>query len=176
MEEIIATLVQALSKDNSWQVRKTAADALGIIASDEATTALAVAMLTDDDDDVCLSAARALGRIGSPKAVKILMHAFHDPNPVVRQAAAEALHFIGEAATSALVAALSDEDANVRWAVVRALGSIATEEAIKAIARVLTSDSDVGVRQAAAEVLGYIAVTRAKKDNNWAKEKSALNL
>ena len=80
-----------------------------------------IAVLADEDEDVCSAAAEVLREIGVP-AVPALIAALADEDEVVSNLAAWALGQIGEPAMPALVATLADADAYVRRAVVWALG------------------------------------------------------
>jgi HEAT repeat protein len=71
----------------------------------------------------------SLGRIGAA-AVPALVEVLTDPNPVLRQRAAQALARIGPDARDAvpdLIVALQDRDEEVRKSVARALGQIGPE-------------------------------------------------
>jgi hypothetical protein len=72
------------------------------------------------------TATDALARIG-PAAVPALIHALRDPNPDVRNHAAQAIARMGppaKAAVPELIIALQDSDWNVRRSAARALGQI----------------------------------------------------
>lgn len=69
-------------------------------------------------------AARALGRIGDPRAVGPLIVALKDPNTQVRQAARVALVGIGAPSVEPLIAALRDPEQGVRQAAAEALVTI----------------------------------------------------
>jgi hypothetical protein len=76
--------------------------------------------------DMPETAAHALGRIGEA-AVPQLTQALSDPNPLVRQRAADVLARIGpdaKDAVPALIRTLGDRDEEVRKAATRALGEI----------------------------------------------------
>ena len=69
-------------------------------------------------------AARALGRIGDPRAIGPLIAALKDPNAQVPQAARVALVGIGAPAVESLITALKDPEREVRKAAVEALVTI----------------------------------------------------
>jgi len=78
-------------------------------------------------------------------------------DPAKRRLAANILGRLKSShAIPALIVALSDNDANVRAAVVRTLGRLRTRDALKRLNRVLTEDPDGHVRQSAAKALGTI--------------------
>ena len=82
-------------------------------------------------------------------------------NPGRRNSAVEALVAIGARAVAALVAACSDEDADVRKFVVDALAGIGSEAATDALCARL-ADPDANVRAAAADALGAVGGATAR--------------
>ena len=74
--------------DTESAVRRQAIGALEEIGGDTAVRGLTVA-LQDVDADLRLIAIDALGGIGGPRALQLLEHAATDPNPTVRDSAAE---------------------------------------------------------------------------------------
>ncbi len=98
-------------------------------------------------------AVEVAARAGSEQALRVVMDALGDPDPVVRRAAATAL---GEArsarAVDALSQALSDPEVGVRVETVRALGAIDDDSVLPPLISAL-KDPGVGVQQAAAEML-----------------------
>jgi HEAT repeat protein len=146
-------------KDGNWRARKAAAEALGKIGDRQALPALLEA-LKDRDEDVLRVAAEALGKIGDPQAVPALMEALKDRDGDVRRAAAGALGSIGDRQIlPALLNALKDEKWWVREAVAEALGKIGVP-AIPALLKAL-KDRDGDVRRAAAKALGEIGDPQA---------------
>jgi HEAT repeat protein len=88
-----------------------------------------------------------------------------DPDPVVREFAAEALgHDGGETEAKALVPLLADPDQAVRWTAAEALGRLRFVDATTALARTLTADANALVRADAAESLGDIGVRPPEVD------------
>ncbi len=120
--------------------------------------------LKDEDKDVRVSAADALGGIGpgAKAAVPHLIEALKDENWNVRTTVAYALGRIGpdiKAAVPHLIEALKDEDRLVRVGVAEALvhiGSDARAEAINSLIEAL-KDENENVHQLAANDLGRIA-------------------
>jgi HEAT repeat protein len=84
-------LVGALD-DPSWDVRRTAALALGRLGDQRATGRLLLALRDNSDPWLRQDAALALGQIGDLSAIQLLRVALFDDAPRVREAAAEALH------------------------------------------------------------------------------------
>ena len=90
--------------------------------------------------DVRINAAEALGKIGTPKAIKtamsVLIQLLQERDEYVRANAASVLGKIGEGAkdaVSTLIQALQDTDGHVRINAVQALEKIGTPEALKAV-------------------------------------------
>jgi HEAT repeat protein len=79
----------------SWDVRRTAARALGQIGDRRAVGPLSAALRDPQDGWLRRDAARALGEIGDGSAVDNLATALHDRDAEVRDAAAEALAALG---------------------------------------------------------------------------------
>jgi HEAT repeat protein len=119
--------------------------------------------LKDENSEVRLAAARALGEIGDPQAVEPLLAALKDQHSSVRRAAAEALGRISdvravESLPAALKNALKDEDRDVRRAAAKALA-----QQIKGVEYLMSALTDRPwmAREAAAEMLGEIKDPRA---------------
>lgn len=103
----------------------------------------------------------ALGQIGSPQAVELLIHALNHAPWYVRGEAAEALGRIGTPeAIKALMKALHDEDNYVRGDAAEALGRIGDPQVVEALMKAL-HDSDSYVRGMAAIALGQIGSPQA---------------
>ena len=141
----IESLIQVLSSDDSSH-RCYAAQALGRMRCSQAVSAL-VERLRDEDIDVCLDAAIALGDIGSESGVLGLLESFNnDPSGEVRSIIAEALNKISsKESVEALLSAVKERDPNIEmgadwdywWDVqshsVAALGRIGDPKAIPII-------------------------------------------
>jgi HEAT repeat protein len=84
VEPLIAVLVHS-----DWEVRRSAAEALGKISDPRAVEPL-IAALKDRKEDVCKIAGKALVEIGTP-AVEPLITALEDNDKDVRKAVARAL-------------------------------------------------------------------------------------
>jgi HEAT repeat protein len=103
------------------------------------------------------SAAEALGKIGSERAIDGLLKLVEDSDFNVRRSAAEALGKIGsERAIDGLLKLVEDSDSDVRGRAAQALGKIGSERAIDGLLK-LVEDSDSDVRWSAAEALGKSA-------------------
>lgn len=185
-KEAVPALSKALVEDEDAMVRQQAAEALRDIgpAAKEAVPAL-IQALKDENEDVRMYAAIALGKIGDARAVETLFQALKDENKDVRGAAARALEklgwkpksdtekawylfakndldelvALGEAAVEPLIQSLKDGDWQVRDAAKEALvkiGELAVEPLIQTL-----KDENEWVRYHAAEALGEIGDERA---------------
>jgi HEAT repeat protein len=120
-------LVEVLHGED-WDSRWAAADALGAIGA-EAQSAIPalVAALGHESGRVASSAGRALKRIGCA-SIPHLVAALDEPNPRIREFAADALALYGQEARTAIPAlerGLQDRDRDVRFWCAVGLGSIA---------------------------------------------------
>ena len=90
--------------------------ALGVLA-DTTTVADLVKHLRDDDIDVCVDAAEALGQIGDPQAVTPLLESLdHDPSGEVRNAVIRALaHFDDPRINAALMQLAAERPEDLEW-------------------------------------------------------------
>jgi hypothetical protein len=105
------------------------------------------ALLMDDDADVRVHAATALGWVGGRDAVQPLLVALSEPDIQVRRYAARAICWVvDESAVEGLIAALDDEDSYVRCYAARALGWSQDKRAIKPLMELL-NDANSDVRE-----------------------------
>lgn len=128
-----------------------------------------IEMLKHDDSAVRWQSARTLGKIGEPAvpAVPELMRLTrNDPQPQVREHAAEAMGDIGPAAAAgipALVAALRDPNARVRRDAVRALGDMGpAAKSVLTDVQTATQDPDADVKSAAQRAARLIDPSQPK--------------
>lgn len=108
--------------------------------------------------EVRRKAAYALGQIGDPASVTVLVQSLKDERGEVRAAAASALVRIGSLAVPKLIRSLKSEDVIVRSTAAYALGRIGELDAIPALVQAL-NDERWEVRQNAAAALGKIDQT-----------------
>lgn len=113
------------------------------------------------DQEVREQAARALGSIGDPTTVGVLMDALADKGWHVRRGAAWALGRLGTVAASAVPAltqALDGDDGGepVRLTVAEALGRIRSRGAVPALAKALRTNGSPVLRMVAATAIGEI--------------------
>ncbi|AOY84250.2 HEAT repeat domain-containing protein [Moorena producens JHB] len=121
-----------------------------------------LARLKDENSDVRVSAALALGNLGkgSEAAVSALLARLQDDNSFVRGWAADALGKLGnnsETVVSTLLARLQDNNSGVRGRAADALGKLGnSSETVVSALLALVQDPDSGVRGMAADVLGEL--------------------
>jgi hypothetical protein len=139
-----------------WSLYQTAefsllrAKAMGVLARIKPDNIIdfLIKELKAEDRAVRGSAAYALGRIGSERAIEPLLNLLSsDKDSDVRWGAANALGVIGsEGAIDPLLNILSsDKDSDVRWGAANALGVIGSEGAIDPLLNILSSDKDSDV-------------------------------
>lgn len=143
-------------QDESWRVRRLAADRLGALPATPATIDQLIVMLGRRDDTGARNAAAAvLAQLGLP-ALPALVQLLRHPDPDQRKFAADILGDLRRAeAVGPLVEALDDGDANVRTSSAEALGRIGGPEARRALERLLGS-IDVMLRVCALEGLAAL--------------------
>jgi len=142
-------------RDDSWRVRRLAAERLGALEATPETVQQLITMLGQRDDTGARNAAAAvlaqLGLPALPAVVVLLQHV----DPDQRKFAADILGELRRTeAVVPLVAALEDGDANVRTAAAEALGRIGGPESRRALEKLLVS-SDVMLRVCALEGLAH---------------------
>jgi len=104
-----AVVVEAVGRAREMQVRAVGAEVLGLRGAVEAATLLVTMLERDDEVEVRIRAARALGRIGVRAATPPLVGALVSESAELRAVAARALGQLGAAdAVDALVERLSD--------------------------------------------------------------------
>lgn len=117
--------------------------------------------LEDANPNVRAGAARALGKIGDPRALDILIACLReDSSAEVRKSAVWALHMGDVRAVGPLIEALHDRDEWVRFGATIVLAKIGFPSVLPLI-RTLQRDADPRVRAIAAETLGRIGDVRA---------------
>ncbi|MHC5764440.1 MAG: HEAT repeat domain-containing protein [Nostoc sp.] len=161
-QEILAELL-GLLKDESQNVRYSAAEALGNLgnASPQVVEAL-LSLLKDETENVRYSAVFALGKLGnaSPQVVEALLGLLKDESESVRYSAAFALGKLGNASpqlVEVLLGLLKDESENVRDFAALALGNLgnASPQVVEVLLGLLKDESE-NVRNSAAEALGNL--------------------
>ena len=147
--------------------RADAAVALGKIKNDdEVVAALGEALRTDKTEGVRITAARALGKLGSAAASRQLLDSLSAvTQPWVRDRIAEALgNFKDDAAIKAKLEAVTREDSSYRTraAALQAIGRMKSPNAYDALIAAVNSDSPDGfLRDAALRAFGPLGDNKA---------------
>jgi len=115
---------------------------------------LLIGALDDEQSQVRMQAASALGNIGSKEAVDPLITALADPNDWVRVQVAEAIGKLGNPFTAQILAQHleTESDSHVRATLVKALGKIGDEK-IAPLLAVYLEDKDSRVRANCVEAM-----------------------
>ena len=132
--------------------------------------------LQDQNVNVRMNTVRALGKIGTPEAIKAVEDAIpfliqqlqSDQDKWVRMLAAMALSAVGEGtkdAVPALIQALQDQDVSVRYYAAYALGKIGQDakDAVPALIQALQNDHNIRGRDSATIALEKIGTPEALK-------------
>jgi bilin biosynthesis protein len=107
-----------------------------------------IALLMDEDADVRVHAATALGWVGGKDAVQPLMVALQDENAYVRRYAARAMCWVvDDAAIEGLIDSLKDSDNYVRRYAARALGWSQDRRTISPLLDLLLVEDNNDVRE-----------------------------
>jgi len=155
--EAVLPMIDAL-EDQDEMVRSSAVAALSFLKDQRAVQPL-LQLLGDKNNELRDRVLRALGRIGDLAAVKPLIHALKDPIPFVRWGAAVGLGFLNspEAVEPLISCALYDEDCNMRWRAVEALGNIGDQRSVSSLLEITENMyEDFEVRSAAEVALRKI--------------------
>jgi hypothetical protein len=168
----IACFESALRSDGVAGVRSEAAVALADLGAQEALPTLLVAV-EDDDPHVRQMALTALGEIGDPRATQRLERALHDARPEVRYQAVIAFARVARddpgAVVGALVSALDDDDAAIRYIAMRVAeehqvsGEPLRDDRLVARAEELIASNDEATAVVAALYLARLGVSRGKE-------------
>jgi HEAT repeats len=162
-----SVFVQAL-RDDYWEVRAAAAQALGALREQTFGLSLLKALSSESDFTVQQSLVRALGKCREVGAIKLLIQILRDQDRswLVRETAAWSLGEFGQTAPIwPLVEALcNDPDEMVRAAAARALGEIGHPITKSLLAEVMRGDNGKYVREAA-----EWAFQRFEKGEKWRK-------
>ena len=154
-------LAKALSDPDPY-VRRRAAAAFETVPGETAVGDLARVAVRDADPDVRRFAVKALGRIGTPDAVRALANATRDGEAKVRQAAADELGRLAAVESlEALGALINDPVDDVRWAAARAIGELREKDAVPHLMAALR-DSYPPVSNAAERGLQKLGIAQRK--------------
>ena len=113
--------------------------------------------LDDPAPQVRRAAVMALGRLGTDKALELLMWCMHESDAATREVAAAAIgEMPGPQGVFLLVGALTDPDARVRLAAAVAVGKRADKRMLGTLRRRFKEDPDAEVQVAAGRALAYM--------------------
>jgi bilin biosynthesis protein len=130
-----------------------------------------IALLMDEDGDVRVHAATALGWVGGHEAVQPLLVALNDENQYVRRYAARALCWVvDQSAIEGLIEGLKDSDAYVRQYVARALGWSQDNRAIRPLVELLMIEQSEDVREYAFAALADLGEHNVRVERPMALE------
>jgi len=156
---VIRGLIEAL-RDQSPEVRKEAASALGRVGDSTAVMPLASA-LSDANPEVRAAAAGALARYRDARAVPALAAALSDSESGVRRSALRALvRTRHESVVPALIGALDDEAPEVREMAADVLGDLKDSRAVPGLINTVR-DQHPDVREEAIQSLYELRDSRA---------------
>lgn len=157
----IPLAIQWLS-DGDARVRTLAAQMLTRLRPEARAVAPLARVLSDPSPVARKHAARALARIGSADAARVLLNHLDDPNEEFQLEVIQALAAIGdEAAVLPLVAKVQDTRTSVRRAAIRAIPHLEGSGRASGALVLALSDSDPEVRIAAMRVLGELGALEA---------------
>ncbi|GKT45265.1 HEAT repeat-containing taxis protein [Colletotrichum spaethianum] len=159
-ERMVATLVE-LFKDESSDVRCSAAEALGNQSTlSDTTMAALMELFKDESSDVRCSAAEALGNQStlSDTTIATLIELFKDENWSKQRSAASALgkqSTLSDTTVAALIELFKHKDQSIRSSAAKALGNQSTlsDTTIAALIE-LFKHKDQSIRSSAAKALG----------------------
>jgi hypothetical protein len=130
-------------EDPRWYVVRNAAALLGEMGVVEADVHL-IPLLTHDDERLRIAGARALTRLGTPKAIGALQGCLEDPAAELRRLAASAhgARSQGKPSTIALLAALDAEvDEDVVLEILSVLGTLGSPECVQRLVRIMRDEA-----------------------------------
>jgi len=140
--------------------------------------------LKDQDESIRIYAVKALGRIGDPEALPIIIEATRDPSSYVRYEAVMVLDlFPDPRSIDALRKSLRDESSHVRYAACQSLGDLKAAGTFHHLIFALKDESSY-VRSSAALALAKLGDSSAvpaleqnlTDPNEWVRNSAALAL
>jgi HEAT repeat protein len=161
---LLPKLLDALARDDYWDLQWAAADAIGHVASADPETLQALkAALAHQSGIVRSAAARALGRIGAPAVPPLLDMLAIEIDEKTQEWVAEALLQIGSPALAAVPALRTRVESGSRglriWAAF-ALATIASDaQAVPILMEVLDDEGLADMWQQACDALGAIGTS-----------------
>jgi HEAT repeat protein len=157
----VRTYTQAALTSDDSHIREAAVRIAGYFGFEE-TAAAVVRALRDPSEDVRRAAIEQVPLLDDPGGVDLLLQALRSESPRNRAAAAHALRSVDGHVEPALVDALADPDAWVRYFAAGSLGAQGARSAAEPLARLATVDGPPHVRIAALEALAAVAPSRLR--------------
>ncbi len=159
--DAVAPLIFVLKYDDVWNVRKSAAWALGEL-KDRRSVGSLIEALRHNDWIVQFKAAEALGKIGDTHAVEPLIETLQSESSHVYEQVTWALgELCDDRAVIPLINALENELPAVRMNSAKALGKIRNNSAVGPLIAALMKDRIPEVKKWAAWALGVLDDSRA---------------
>jgi HEAT repeat protein len=131
-------LLDALS-DDSWQVRRAAIKGVSQRAAPQAIAALLESVVENHQNPSLLNSALQVLASSDVDTFSPLLELLRGSDPDLRMQAALALGEQGTRATGALIDSLQDEDTNVRYHAIEALGKLKAADAVNALLAIVES-------------------------------------
>lgn len=159
---VVPPLLERLTQDDAWAVRRKAASALGGLADTAINNGAVqplIGRLNDPRAEVRAAAAEALGKLAAPEAAQPLANLLLTNRIGATAEIAEALEKIGQPSIAPLIPALDHPEVEVRLTATQTIAAIGTSDAVVPLGKALT-DSEVKVRRAAADALRNLADER----------------
>lgn len=157
MPEHIAQLL----KDYNPHIRESAVKIAGYFAYDNCVPLL-LEMINDPDERVRRAVVENLPNLDHPQVLSLIISILQKDNPTIRATCAHALGEFPQffQAVTALLSALQDQDAWVRYQAVRSLkrfpSELLPEDCFNSLRSLIESDPATQVRASAVEVLGFL--------------------
>ena len=162
----ITRLISALSQAR-WEVRSSAI--LALAKTGKPATQAFQAALQDEDWYVRATAAKSLGQVKDPQAIKDLVNVLGDREWFVRIRAADALSKIGEPAIDPLIDALKDRNGLVRERAAEVLGEIGNEKSARPLL-VTIHDEELYVRARAVLAFEKVKIRSEKRGSSLGRK------
>lgn len=155
----VRPIARQLAREEDAHVREASVEALGILGMKSmVAVAACTRALSDPSGSVRSQAARALGRLGNPRAAEALVGALADSYWSVARDAGNSLANLGRKAVPSLLEALVSDRPAVRCGALEVLGAIGDLGVREDIERLLVEERDEQVRSAAEEALGKLVI------------------
>lgn len=173
--QVVAPLLDRLSNDEQWAVRRRAAGALGLLGAVSVEQGVVPRLIThlQDRDEVKAACVEALGRIGDQAAVEPLVNTLLTNRRGATSELRIALTALGAPAIPTVMRALAVPETEVRLIATQAIAEIGGPNAVVPLGSML-ADNSVAVRRVAADALRGIAdervlpqVAAALGDEDW---------